>query len=159
VAVLDVGRMDRSGHDQAQRVDHDVPLAAVDLLVRVLAMRSALLGGLDALAVDDPHAGALLAAGPVTDAVAKGVVDPRPGAVVAPLVKVVVAGAPGGEVMGHHPPGATAAEDVEDTVEDIAELDRARPASRLGGWEKALEAFPLGAGQIGRIGFAFHAEL
>src|SRR4051794_19204670 len=97
VAVLDVGRMDHGGHDQAQGVDDDVPLAAVDLLVRVLAVRPALLGGLDALAVDDPHAGALLAAGTAADSVAQGVVDLGPGAVVAPLVEVVVAGAPRGE--------------------------------------------------------------
>src|SRR6185437_3632349 len=100
VTVLNAGRMDHGGHDQAQRVDHDVPLAAVDLLERVLAVRPTLFGRLDALAVDDPHAGALLAAGAATDPLAQDVVDPRPGAVVAPLVEVVVTGAPGGEVMG-----------------------------------------------------------
>src|SRR5262249_35663337 len=152
-------RMDHGGHDQAQGVDDDVPLAAVDLLVRVLAMRPALLGGLDALAVDNPHAGALLAAGTAADSVAQGVVDLGPGAVVAPLVEVVVAGAPGGEVMGKHPPGATAAEDVEDAVENLTKVDGARPSARLGGREEALEAFPLGAGQIGRVGFGFHVEL
>ena len=79
------------------------------------------------------HAGALLPAGsPVADLGAQGVVDLRPSAVVAPLAEVVVAGAPGGQVVGHHPPGAAAAEDVEDAVEDLAELDRARPAPGLG---------------------------
>src|SRR5262245_59534138 len=159
VAILDVGRMDHGGHDQAERVDHDMPLAAVNLLVRILAMRSPLLGGLDALAVDDPHAGARLPAGAAADPVAQGVVDLGPGAVVAPLVEVVVASAPWGEVMRHHPPGAAAAEDVEDAVEDLAEIDRARPTPWLGGREEALEAFPLGPGQIGRVGFGFHVEL
>src|SRR6188472_920385 len=36
VPVLDVGGMDRGAQQQAQRVDQDVPLLALDLLARVV---------------------------------------------------------------------------------------------------------------------------
>src|SRR5207253_8669067 len=39
IAVLDVGRLDRGAQQQAQRVDQDVPLLALDLLARVVAAR------------------------------------------------------------------------------------------------------------------------
>lgn len=37
VAILDVGRMDGDAQQQAERIDQDVPLAALDLLARVVA--------------------------------------------------------------------------------------------------------------------------
>src|SRR5262245_5357408 len=96
VPVLDVGGMDHHRQDQPEGVDQQVPLAAVDHLVGVLAPRPALLGRLDALAVDDRHAGAGLPPGLAADLIPQGVVEPLPGAVVAPLAEVIVAGAPGG---------------------------------------------------------------
>ena len=39
VAILHVGRMDHDIQEEAERVDEDVPLAALDLLARVIARR------------------------------------------------------------------------------------------------------------------------
>lgn len=39
VAVLDVGAMDDDAQKQAERIDEDMPLAARDLLARVIALR------------------------------------------------------------------------------------------------------------------------
>ena len=39
VAVLNVGRMDDNAHEEAERVDQDMALAAGDLLARVIALR------------------------------------------------------------------------------------------------------------------------
>jgi hypothetical protein len=39
VAVLDAGGMDSGAQEQAQRVDQDVPLLALDLLARVVPLR------------------------------------------------------------------------------------------------------------------------
>jgi hypothetical protein len=47
---------------QARRVGQDVALAAFDLLAGVVASRTAGLGGLDRLAIDDPGGRARLAA-------------------------------------------------------------------------------------------------
>ena len=43
-----------------------------------------------------------------------------PGAVLAPLPKVVVDDAPGGQVMGQQAPGTAGAEQIEDPVQDLA---------------------------------------
>src|SRR5512142_401222 len=96
IPVLNARRVDHRRHDQAQCVDDQVPLPPVDLLERILAPRAHLLGGLDALAVDDRHAGTLLPTVAVADLGPQGVVDLREGVVVAPLAEVIVAGAPGG---------------------------------------------------------------
>ena len=53
VAVLDAGGMNDAAQQQAQRVDQDVALAAVDLLAGIVAARAAAFAGLDRLAVDD----------------------------------------------------------------------------------------------------------
>ena len=97
VPVLNVGGVDHHGQDHPERINDQVPLSPGDHLVSVLAPRSTLLGGLDTLAVNDAHAGALLPLVAVTDLGAQGVVELRPGAVVAPFAKVVV-------IRQAHPP-------------------------------------------------------
>ena len=159
VPVLDAGGVDHHRQEHPKRIDEQGPLAAVGHLVGVLALGPALLGGLDALRVDDRHARALLPLGLAADVIPQGVIDPPPEAAVAPLAEVVVAGAPGGQVVGHHPPGATAPHDVEDTVDDLPEVHLSGPPTGLGRWEKALETFPLPVRQIGRIGLALHAKI
>src|SRR5271165_3733172 len=139
VPVLDARRVDHRRHDHPQRVHDQMPLPAVDFLVRVLAVWTPSFGGLDALAVDDAHAWALGATVLVADLGPQGVVDPGPGAVVAPLVEIVVAGAPGGQVLGHHPPGAATAGNVEDTVEDLADVDGAGSAAGFGLGQQSLK--------------------
>ena len=72
----------------------------------------------------------------------------------------------GGQVLGHHPPGAATAGDVEDTVEDLADVDGAGSAAGFGLGQQSLKPLPLGACQVGGIvlGFrlgllGFHVEL
>ena len=54
IAVLHIGGVDRGADHQAGGIGHDMPLAALDLLGRIIAARPAALGGLDRLAVDHP---------------------------------------------------------------------------------------------------------
>src|SRR5262249_17340709 len=124
-------------------------------LVGVLAPWPTLLGRLDTLAVNDRHAGAGLPTGLAADLVAQGIVEPLPGAVVAPLAEVVVAGTPGGKVLGHHPPGAAAPDDVQDAVKDLPQVHRAGSPAGLGRREQPLELLPLVAGEIGGVALGF----
>ena len=39
IAILNVGRMDDDVQQEAERIDEDVPLAAGDLLARIIALR------------------------------------------------------------------------------------------------------------------------
>ena len=152
VAVLDRGRVDDDRQEQPHGVDDDVPLPARDPLAHVVAPRLAPLGGVDALAVDDRRRGALLAAVGVPQPGAEHVEDLRPGAVEPPPAVVEVDGAPGGQVVGHHPPGDAAADQVEDAVEDLAEVDVAGPAAGLGLGQQGLDELPLLVGQVGGVG-------
>jgi hypothetical protein len=52
---LHLGGIDFGTDQQAQRVGDDLALATFDLLAGVIAARTAALGGLDRLAVDDPR--------------------------------------------------------------------------------------------------------
>jgi hypothetical protein len=57
-AVLHAGRMNHGADHQAQRVGHDMPLAAFDPFPGVEAPRAAAFGGFHALAVDNARRGA-----------------------------------------------------------------------------------------------------
>ncbi len=62
IAILNVGRTHQSVEQITGRVGRYVTLAPFDLLARVIAARSARLGGLDRLAVDDARSRFCLAA-------------------------------------------------------------------------------------------------
>ena len=61
VAILNAGSVDGDEQHQSERIGDDVTLASHDLLARIVAPWAATLGGLDALAIDHPGAGAGLA--------------------------------------------------------------------------------------------------
>src|SRR5207247_6911747 len=134
--------------DQAQAIDDQVPLAALDLLAAVVARLPAGATALDRLAVEVGGARRALAAGLLARLVAQGVVDPLPGAVLAPLAEVVVGGGPGAVVLGQGAPLAAGAVDVEDGVHDVVEVDLAGPPARLGRREQGLKEGKLLVGQV-----------
>src|SRR5262249_4281566 len=86
---------------------------------RVVALGPAGLGGLDRLAVDHGGAGRRLAAIHLAHILAQDVVDLLPDAGVPPGVEVVGDRLPRRVVVGQHPPGAAAAGQVEDSVDDL----------------------------------------
>jgi len=156
VAVLDARRVGHDGHHRAQGVDQEGALAAGHPLARVGAPLAPL-GRLDRLAVDARGRGALLAAVGAADAGPHDVQDLLPRAVEPPPAIGEGDRPPGGQVVGHEPPGDAGLDQVEDAVEDLAEVDRAGPAAGLGLGQQRLDGPPLLVGQVGGIGFAFHA--
>src|SRR5215469_8618831 len=64
IAVLHIGRVDRSADHQADGIGHDMALATLDLLGRIVAAWSAALGRFHRLAVDHAGRGARFATGP-----------------------------------------------------------------------------------------------
>jgi hypothetical protein len=93
---------------------------------------------LDALAIEDGGAGALLLDGlvPYLRPRRAEVADLLPGDGVTPLAEVIVAGAPGGQVMRYHAPGATAPHDGENAAQGLAEVDGAGAAAGFGRWQQ-----------------------
>src|SRR5262249_31973098 len=85
-------------------------------------------GGLDTLAVDNAGAGLRPPALLFADAPVQRVLDLLPDPALAPAIKLGRNGAPGGQVVGEQAPLAAAAQDVEDSVEDVALFHAARTA-------------------------------
>ncbi|KAJ3064587.1 hypothetical protein HK102_008167 [Quaeritorhiza haematococci] len=154
VAVLDARRVDHDRQEEAQSVD-DVPLAAGRPLARVVAPHAPL-GRADRLAVDDRRRRALLAAVGVPQAGPQDLHDPVPGPVEPPAAVVVVDRAPGGQVVGEHPPGDAPPDDVQHAVQDLAQVDRTRAAAGLGLRQQRPHQLPLLVGQVGGIVLAVH---
>src|SRR5215204_2858271 len=94
------------------------------------------------------HAGARLGIsfGAHSQAFSEGPIDTLPGAVHAPSPEVVVDGWPPGEVVGQEPPLATALQEVEDGIEDLAKTVSPRPSISLGGGHVGLYVVPFGVG-------------
>ena len=149
VVILNACRMDDDGEDQAQGVDHDVPLAAGDFLARVAASTSpAHVRRLDGLTVEDCGAGRGLAAHLASELVPERIVNPLPRSVVAPIAEDAVNGFPLGEFAGKQPPGATTAEDVENRVDDRATAHRLGRAPMGSLRQKLAKDLPLSVAQI-----------
>ncbi len=141
-AVMHVGGGDQHGQDQARAVHPQVPLAAVDLLAVVEAVRPADRRGLDGLAIGSGGTGAGVAASLAADLLTQGFVDPFPGAVPTPTAIPGMNGAPGREVLGQQAPLAAGADQVEDAIEDLAQVGR-RSAHPLGFGQEGLDQGPL----------------
>jgi hypothetical protein len=97
-----------------QRVHGEVPLAALDLLRRLIAACLAALLRRDRLAVDAARRGRTPPALLLPDLLAPGVVDLLQGVVVAPPVEVSPDGA-----LGQEPSMAAGAGQGKDRVEDV----------------------------------------
>jgi hypothetical protein len=157
VAVLDPGCGDQHGQQQPDRVYGHVPLAAVDLLARVVAPAGAgdFLGGLDRLGVDDRRRGLGLAACGDAALAAQLMVYRLGRTGLLPAVGHVVDGAPVRQVRGHRAPLDALLDQVADRVHVVAAAPRGRAPvlaslPRRGG-QRGLDDRPLGIAHVRRI--------
>src|SRR5262249_37092089 len=123
-------------------------LATVGLLARVVSARASDLGRLDGLAVDDRRTGRCVATFLAPELVAQRIVDPLPRTVVAPDEEDPVDGFPVWEVVRQEPPCATAAEDVEDRVDDRPTTNRLGPSAARRLWQEFAKNLPLLVGNV-----------
>jgi hypothetical protein len=139
VSVHDVGRMDLRLKQKAFRIDQNVAFSVLDMLATIIAsLLSSHAGALDRLRIDNTRRGLRIT--PKTDpqALADDCVEPLPGAIDAPEAKVMVVGLPRQEVVRQQVPGAAAAENLEDGVEDLAQRMDSRPGGSLRNGEVRL---------------------
>src|SRR5262245_37572384 len=129
LAILHVGGMHDHLEQQPEGIHQNMPLAAIHLLAAVVAMWPTLFGRLDRLAINDRGAGSGLASSRATHALTQDSLDPRPETGSAPEAKIVEDRGPGTIVPWHIPPGAARAQEVEDPVEDAAEVDAPRTSA------------------------------
>jgi hypothetical protein len=77
--------------------------------------------------------------------------DPIQGAVAAPAGEIAVHCALRRQVFWHRHPLAARAQDVEDAVDHLPNIDLALVAAALGGWDQRRDEDPLVIRQITRI--------
>lgn len=73
-----------------------------------------------------------------------------------PLREIVVADSPWRKVLGHHPPGDTASDQVENGVDNSTLLVLRRPSKLGGSRNKRFNYSPLFVGKVAWIGVFFH---
>src|SRR5215208_1057343 len=122
IAILDVGGVDDDHQQQAQGVDQNVALAAVDLLAGVIASGAAGFGGPHALAVDDASGRRGLPAGLLARRHDQLGVQYLPGSVLPPAPEIAEHRALGRQLLGQEVPGAAGAQQIEDGVQDLAQI-------------------------------------
>ena len=107
--------------------------------------------GLHALVVDDRRAGNGTSACGLPDHGPQCLVDSFPSPIPGPLAEVFVQRLPMRQVVGDHPPRATGAQQVQDTVDHLPQIHRAGPSSRPGWRECRKEEVPLFISQVAGI--------
>lgn len=122
IAILDVGGVDDDHQQQAQGVDQNVALAAVDLLAGVIAFGPAGFGGPHALAVDDASGRRGLPAGLLARRHDQLGVQDLPGSILPPAPEIAEHRALGRQLLGQEVPGAAGAQQIEDGVQDLAQI-------------------------------------
>ncbi len=153
--------MDADGEHEALGVDEQMPLAALDLLAAVVAAHAANAGRLDGLAVDDASAGLGIAAQAHPQPLPQHQMDPLPGAVEAPLSKVMVDRLPRRQVAGQQAPGPARPDDIEDGVENRAQAVPAGPTPWREWREQGLDRLPFRIREVRQVagrGGADHAS-
>lgn len=130
-------------------------LAALDLFASVIADTSAVIGGFDALAVQDGGGGPAAPALGLANEHAQRVVDDGPVVLEHPLAEEMEHRLGIGKVGGKVAPRAAALGQIEDGIDDAPPV--CWRASAFGGFGKhRLEMSPLGVGEIGIVIGDFH---
>ena len=124
VAVLNIGAMHDGVHQEALRVDEDVPLLAFDVRARIVALRvvSPPFSALFTLWLSMIAAVGTPRALPFPAFDIKRVMDPIERAVPAPQIEIIVQRRARRQVFRDRPPLATGAQDLHQAVDDLAQL-------------------------------------
>jgi hypothetical protein len=122
-------------------------LTPFDLLTSVVtALLSAHRGALYRLAVHHARTGLRVPPQANPKAFAEGTVDPLPGTIDAPFSEVVIDGGPSRKVVGQESPLAAALQEVEDGLEDLAQIADPWASVSFGHGKVGLYVVPFGVG-------------
>lgn len=127
----------------------------------VVTRRAAPVRDLNGLTIHASACGRRRSADLQADLLTQSGVELFPDTVVAPLAKVMIGGLPRRQVVGQHAPGGTAAQVIEDGVENFPQVGRrsaALGATGAGAWQERLDTFPLVVREIRWVGFPCHAR-
>jgi hypothetical protein len=154
--ILNVSLVHTDAQHQSQRVHQQVTFASMDLLVAVVPSRSRHGTRAHGLTVDHSGAWGGLVSRFNSDSFTQQCVPLHPHPLDAPLPQVGVHRGPRRQVSGEESSGATAAQNGEDGVDDVAHGVCSRSAARFGGWNEWFEDRPLGVGEVAGIAMGTH---
>jgi hypothetical protein len=126
-----VGWFDAVGNRETEDINQDVALSSFHSLVPIEATNAALFSCLYRLAVHDDDCGIWLSTRCQASQRIECTVQQRPNTRHTPASDVAVCGRPGREVVGKLTPLATGAEQIDDRVEDGAEVRCTRTTAEL----------------------------
>ena len=143
VAILNIATMHGKANQEADGVGDDMTFAPFDPFAGVIASDPAAFSGFHALAVD--HARRRVGRTPFglarrSDEMAVQFLQQT---VVTPVVEIAPNRRDRWKVVGQHPPLTPGRRDVEDRVEDVTQIGRARSANLLGRRHQRLDQRPL----------------
>ncbi|SFQ20468.1 hypothetical protein SAMN05443579_1411 [Variovorax sp. PDC80] len=142
----------RSGHGQSQQqsqgIDHEMALAAFDLLARIEATIATLGRAARALRVDDGGRRLGRFADALAPLLTQTIVHELERARLCPASKRRVHRTPRREVRRQEPPCAAGAHDVHAGIDDVATLVRAGRAASTVALEQIMHKGPLGIGEV-----------
>src|SRR6266496_4431934 len=154
--VRHVASGDDHGQQQPKAVHHQVPLPPLQPLAAVKGAAFPRPVRVRRLAIDAgrrPRRRLVF----LTHLLAQAVMDARQRPFLLPLVEVVVDRLPRRELMRQHPPLTPAPRDVENAIDDTAEINLARTPGSLLWRDKELDDLPLRVSRVARISFAVHS--
>jgi hypothetical protein len=159
LSVLNVGWLGFEDQATAIRVHHDLPLAPLHLLARIVAARPTALGRLHGLAVEHGGARRRFAPDPLPIRHDQEMIERFEQAAVAPRAEPPKHRRSRRQIVGKEPPSDPASQHIEDGVQDLAQGPLARPPSDAWLWHVRLDQRPFGIGQISFVTQPFAAML
>ena len=132
--------------------------AAFHLFAAIVAALPAQFGGLDALAVQRPSGGVLVAPGLLAYLGAQGIMEPLPVPAVTPLAEVPIDTRPFGVLMGEHAPFDAPVDHIKDRIDHRTHLQRTRVSTRFGGGDQIFDTIPFGISEVCGVWIGVHPQ-
>ena len=154
--VLAVSGMDNHDKNQAQRIDGQVSLSAVDLFPRVIATFCSSFGCANRLAVNDGCRGRRFLPMMLSYFLSQTIMNPLPSAIISPVPEYPVNCAPIWQVFWKHSPLASRSCHIQYGVDNPSSIDRPSTSTRPRR-QQLPDQLPLSICQIaGILRPAFH---
>jgi len=152
------GRRDQHGHQEPQRIDHQMAFAAFDVFAFVVAALSSQFRRLDTLAVETTSRGMFVAPRLLAPLGAEGIVEALPGLAVAPLAEIPVHTGPLWILMGEHPPFDAPVNDIKNGIDHRPHIQRAVAPTWLGWRDQRLDKLPFGISEVCGVWSGIHPQ-
>src|SRR5512135_1736253 len=133
---------------------HRRGLNGYDFFPRVVSPRAAGPGGLDGLTIDAAGTGFRLFPGLSSNLPTQVIVNPLPESAAAPAMEVVPHGPFRRKILGQGVPRTSVGQDIEDGIEDLAEVGGPWCSGWHRGRQHRLQDRPLGVTQVTGVGRA-----